>query len=333
LLEIAHKVGLFEACAKGPATSIELAKRANLEERYVREWLGAMTCAGFFQYEPQTKIYTLDTNVIPYVTGDLGTRILSRSTLITTLGLHVDKMQECFKKGGGLPFQDFSRYFDENMKRVSQHHFDVGLLSHYLPKAKHTHTKLTSGEMCHVLDIGCGSGYAVNLLARAFPNSTFFGIDMSETSINQANAESQILGLTNSQFKMLDLENLSQQSQHFDLIMAFDVVHELAHPRQVLKQIYQCLSPGGEFLMYEVTASSNLEENMKNPLASLLYGVSTLYCMTISLAQKGEGLGMLWGKELTSAMLNEAGFDTVETFQAGPMSPMNTLYLGTKLQI
>jgi 2-polyprenyl-3-methyl-5-hydroxy-6-metoxy-1,4-benzoquinol methylase len=100
--------------------------------------------------------------------------------------------------------------------------------------------------------------------------------------------------------------------ERFDLITAFDAIHDQAHPAQVLAGIARALRPGGTFLMVDIRASSNLEDNLEHPLATMLYTTSTMHCMTVSLAQGGAGLGTVWGEQLARQMLAEAGFGSVE---------------------
>ena len=108
-----------------------------------------------------------------------------------------------------------------------------------------------------------------------------------------------------------------------------DGIHDLAHPATVLRNIARALRPGGTFLMVDVAASSNLHENIGHPLAPALYALSTMHCMTVSLAQGGTGLGSMWGEQRARQMLAEAGFSAVEVTRIeGDI--LNNYYIATR---
>jgi ubiquinone/menaquinone biosynthesis C-methylase UbiE len=165
-----------------------------------------------------------------------------------------------------------------------------------------------------VADIGCGSGHAINLMAQAFPNSRFTGYDFSEDGVRRGEAEAAALGLENAGFEAKDVGNLEADGR-FELITAFDTIHDQAQPRKVLEEIAKALRPHGTFLMVDIAASSNVEENIEHPLGPTLYAFSCLHCMTVSLALDGEGLGTPWGEQKAVELLAEVGFDQVDVRQ------------------
>jgi len=136
------------------------------------------------------------------------------------------------------------------------------------------------------------------------------------------------LGLTNVNFQVCDVATLDRTAA-FDLILAFDSIHDQAHPRAVLANIYQALRPQGTFLMRDVKASSHLEDNIELPWASFLYAASTMHCMSVSLGLGGEGLGTAWGEQLATDLLNAAGFDDVQ-ITGVDNDPFNTCYIAQK---
>jgi 2-polyprenyl-3-methyl-5-hydroxy-6-metoxy-1,4-benzoquinol methylase len=186
--------------------------------------------------------------------------------------------------------------------------------------------KLRAG--INVLDVGCGRGRAINLMGQAFPNSRFTGYDFSEAAIAAAWAEAKERGLANVRFAAKDVATIDAVEQ-YDLITAFDAIHDQAQPARVLKNIFTALKPGGVFLMQDIASSSQLHQNLDHPLGTLLYTVSCMHCMTVSLAQDGEGLGTMWGKEKALDMLAEAGFNQVEVHQLDH-DFMNYYFVATK---
>ena len=190
-----------------------------------------------------------------------------------------------------------------------------GLDDHILPLIDHIIPQLETG--IGVADIGCGKAQVLLQLASCYPNSDFTGFDLSAEALAEASLQADIAGLTNIQFEARDLSDFEHtaDTERFDFVTAFDAVHDQAVPQGVLNGIYKTLKNGGTFLMQDIRASSHLENNLEHPIAPLLYTLSTMHCMTVSLAQGGAGLGTMWGEELALEMLAKAGFDTVDVHQ------------------
>jgi 2-polyprenyl-3-methyl-5-hydroxy-6-metoxy-1,4-benzoquinol methylase len=165
-------------------------------------------------------------------------------------------------------------------------------------------------------------------MAAAFPNSRFTGYDFSQEGVAAARQEAKHRGLQNARFEVRDVTALNA-SGAFDLVTTFDVIHDLADPAGVLSAIHRSLRPNGVYLCVDIAASSNLADNVDHPLAPLLYSVSTLHCMTVSLAQGGAGLGTMWGEERAREMLAQAGFGRV-TVKKIEGDILNNYYIAEK---
>jgi ubiquinone/menaquinone biosynthesis C-methylase UbiE len=159
--------------------------------------------------------------------------------------------------------------------------------------------------------VGCGSGRALNLLAATYPNSRFVGYDFSDIGLERARSDAEAAGLRNVTFVARDAAQLDEH-ERFDVVTSFDAIHDQARPDAVLAGIHRALRPGGTYLCVEPKASSHLHENYDLPMAALLYTVSTMHCMTVSLAYDGEGLGAAWGEQVARERLARAGFGEVE---------------------
>jgi SAM-dependent methyltransferase len=231
----------------------------------------------------------------------------------------------CFRDGGGVPYSEYGR-FHRLMAEDSATVHDAALLDVIVPLAPGLADRLRDGV--DVADIGCGSGHAINLLAMAYPASRFTGYDFSEEAIGAARSEAQQMGLRNATFELRDVSDLGEHDR-FDVVTAFDAVHDQAHPAEVLAGIADALRDDGIFLMVDVRASSNLEDNLDHPLGTFLYSVSTMHCMTVSLALDGDGLGTVWGEQKAQRMLADAGFGSVETAHV-EADILNTYYLARK---
>lgn len=327
LLSIGHQTGLFDTMrALPPATSGQIADAAGLNERYVREWLGGLVAARVIDYAPEQRTYHLPEHHAAVLTRAAGPDNLARVAQFIPLLAEVEqKIVDRFHTGGGLPYSEYPR-FHRLMAEQSGEVFDAALVDVILPMADGLVDRLRTGA--DVADIGCGSGHAVNVIAQAFPASRCRGIDFSEEGLNTGRDEARRLGLTNATFVARDVAELDD-TEAYDVITAFDAIHDQAHPARVLENIYRALRPGGIFLMVDIKASTHVENNIGVPFAPYLYTVSTLHCMTVSLALDGDGLGTVWGRELATSMLADAGFDDVVVREIDT-DPINYYYVARK---
>jgi SAM-dependent methyltransferase len=325
MVEIGFRTGLFEAAARGPATSQDLADRAGLEERYVREWLSALTTGGVFEYDPATRRFTLPAEHATCLTGPSSRNLAPASQMLTMLARRVPRVIDAFRQGGGVSYAEYQPDFTEAQDASWRRLYDGLLIKGFLPLAPGLSERLAGG--IRVADIGCGTGHAINLMAREYPRSSFVGYDLGQTAIERARVEAREMGLVNARFEVLDATRLSPDAP-FDLITTFDAIHDQRDPATALGCIAGALAPGGLYLMLEPKASSNLEDNVGQPFTAYMYGMSVLHCMTVSLAEGGAGLGTAWGEQRARAMLAEAGFTSVDVVDAP--GPQNSIYLCRK---
>ncbi|HEV3015159.1 MAG TPA: class I SAM-dependent methyltransferase [Actinomycetota bacterium] len=326
MVDIGHRTGLFAAAAAGPATSAELAGRADLQERYVREWLGAMVTGGIVDHDPATGTYRLPPEHAACLTGTGSSNLAAFSRLDTHLAKHVDAVALAFREGGGVPYAAFRPEFTDVMDALGRGTFDELLVDAYLPLVPGLDARLAAGA--RVADVGCGTGRAMVLLAAAYPASTFTGYDLADDAVARARSEAAAAGLANARFEVRDAAGLTVE-QPLDVVFVFDAIHDQVDPAAVLGRIHAALEPGGTFVMVEPRVSSDLAGNLANPLAPMLYSVSTLHCLTVSLAGGGAGLGAAWGEELARSMLADAGFGDVVVHEA-PGDPLNAVFVASK---
>ena len=324
MISIGHRTGLFDTMANlEPSTSESISEQAGLNKRYVREWLGAMVTGKMVTFDPETGYYHLPAEHAALLTRASGPdNMACTMQWISVLGNVEDKIVDCFRQGGGVPYSEYAR-FHQVMADESDNSVIAGLLDHILPLDDEMLQMLDAG--IDVLDVGCGSGRAMCFLARRFPNSRFVGYDISEEGISAARETAAKGDLSNVAFDVLDVSKIDHVDD-FDLITAFDSVHDQADPAGLLSCVNQALRPGGLFLMQDIAASSHVEQNIEQPLAPFLYTISCMHCMTVSLSAGGVGLGAVWGKELACEMLNAAGFNDVVVHKL-PHDIINYFYL------
>ena len=314
MASIGHRSGLFDAMRDAPPlTAAALAARAGLHERYVREWLGAMVTGGVVEVDPATQSYTLPPEHAASLTRAAGADNIGVFTqYVGILGAVEDDVLHCFRHGGGVPYARFPR-FHEVMAEDSGQSVLGALESHILPLVPGLAGRLADG--IRVLDLGCGRGRIILRLAELFPRSEFLGLDLSAEAIADARAEAARRGLPNVAFGVADLSDFDERAEPtaFDLVTTFDAIHDQARPLNVLRGIRRTLRPGGTYLMQDIRGHRHVHDNLDHPIGTFLYTVSCMHCMTVSLAQGGEGLGAMWGEETTREYLARAGFGGVET--------------------
>jgi len=323
MLSVGHRTKLFDSMYDSTwMTSQQIADKSKLNERYVREWLGAMVTGNIVDYDSSRKSYLLSENKAKLLSREGSFNFASSMQWIPALAYVEDEIVKCFEKGGGVPYESYHR-FHAVMAEESGQTVLPALIDRILPLVPNLVDDLRKG--IKVLDVGCGSGQALNLMAKNFPNSHFTGYDFSKEAIQIAKEESDKLGNKNTSFEVQDVEHFPQ-GQKFDLVTAFDAIHDQAAPGKVLCNIKGAVKDDGVFLMQDIGSSSQLENNKTHPLGPFLYTVSCLHCMTVSLALNGHGLGAMWGKEKAIQMLKEAGFSSVDVKQL-PHDPINYYYI------
>lgn len=306
LLAVADRTGLSTYLGEhGGGTSQEIAEGANLDERYVREILSGLAAADIVDYDPETESFDLPPEHALFLASELSPYFMGGwFDMIPATMSQIDGVAAAAKDGGGVGFEEFGPLMIRGIDRGNSPSYLVFLTSKWLPGVPVLQERLEAG--IRIADVGCGSGTAAMLMAEAYPKSHVTGFDVSGDSI--ATARGRVGDLSNVEFHGYTVEDIPIDPP-FDLITTFDVIHDLVDPLAGLKQIREALAPDGVYLMMEPNASSNLEDNL-NPRGALLYGVSTLHCMTQSLAHGGTGLGAAWGRQLTERYAADAGFSS-----------------------
>jgi len=327
MVSVGHRTGLFDVMATMPAaTSAEIASRAELDERYVREWLAATTTGRIINHDAAAESFSLPADHAAWLTRAAGPDNLAiDAQYVGLLALVEDQVVECFRHGGGVPYSSFPK-FQALMAEDSGAVRDATLIGVTLPLVPGLADRLEQG--IDVADVGCGSGHAANLMAETYPRSRFVGFDFSDTGLAAARAEADRNGLTNVRFSKRDAARLGETAR-FDLITTFDAVHDQARPDMMLAGIADALRPDGVYLCVDIAASSKLSENLDHPLGPFFYTVSCMHCMTVSLADGGMGLGAMWGEQKALQMLSDAGFTSVKVEHVdGDIA--NTYFIATK---
>jgi len=322
MASIGDRLGLFKQLAQAPATSAQLAARAEINERYAREWLGAMASAGYVAYDPASQRFTLPAEHLPVLAQE-GNPIFFGGIHQMLAGMvgPLNQLVDAFQHGGGVPQSAYDDNMWDGLERYTAMWFENLLIPEWIPAMPDVQAKLEQGVL--VADVGCGRGRALIKLAQTYPRSRYVGYDVFAPAIERAAQNAQAAGVADRvRFEQRDVS--TGLPEQYDVITTFDVIHDAIDPRGLLRTIRQALRPDGSYVCLDINCAEHLEGNA-GPLGSLFYGFSVLYCMTTSLSGHGEGLGTAGLpegklKELSLA----AGFSNVRRVPLE--NPFNNLY-------
>ena len=339
-MAIGYQSGLFDVmdAFDSPQTVDRIAEKAELDPRYLREWLGVLVTAEIVELsrgKGGQNQYFLPKDCGDFITRRSGNSNLGVYTqeipLLTTCAM--EAVTKGFSTGEGVTYDHYPKFQAFMSQLANVKHRQI-LVDKFLPSVDNGRLveRLKSG--IQVCDLGCAEGVALMLMARAFPQSRFIGIDISREAIDEARRQARKKQIENLQFLKLDAATLSSNAafkESFDYVTAFDAVHDQTRPLEVLRGIYHILAPGGLFSMIDIAAQSNLADNMTHPLGPFLYTVSLMHCMPVGLVDGGTGLGMMWGREKAVEMLKLAGFQQVQVLEM-PDDEFNFHYFCRKMK-
>lgn len=305
-LAVADRSGLLAVLADGEPRTVEhVAEAGGLQARYVEEILHQLAAAEVLDYDPAAATFTLPAERATVIADDTSPYSMSGwLDMLPTAALFLDDVATSVRDGGGVHPSVFSERMVKAVDRANAPGTRILLTRRWLPAMPDVVERLESGA--RVADVGCGAGTAVLTMAAAYPASQFLGIDLDERAIGEARVRAEHAGLENVRLEVRRAEELPVDPP-FDLVTAFDVIHDLAQPREALERVREALAPDGTLLMMEPAVRPRLEDNIE-PRVALLYGVSLMYCMTQSLAQGGVGLGTAWGPAKAENLCRSAGF-------------------------
>ncbi len=319
---VGDKLGLYAALKEsGPTTSAALAEATGLHERWVREWLYQQTAAGITSHEGG-QFFLDDEAAEIYGTEESGVFGAGIFELVAGLVATADRLEECFKTGMGEPYDSFGSQTARGIERMMGPFFRTRLVQDVIPALDGVEAKLRAGAK--VADIGCGGGLALEVMARAFPQSRFHGFDNSRMALKRAHS------------RAAELDNLTihdtthsrlEEDASYDLLTTFDCIHDMTHPTETIGAIRRSLAPDGTWFVADVHGHPSFEKNLEQgEVSAMFYGFSVICCMRSALSTPdGEGLGTLgFCEPVAREMSREAGFTRFEKHDFD--NPVNDYY-------
>lgn len=312
LVHVGDRTGLFRAMADaGDLDAAALAQRSGMTERYVEEWLSAMTCAGYVEHDPQTHRFRLPAEHAVFLTDPSAETYLGGLYAgLPGLMAMAPRLIQAFERGEGVAFTEFGASMPVALEQMNRTVYESRLVRTWLPEMPEVVRRLSEGG--RALDVGCGTGVVAITLARGFPQAHVEGLDLDAHSIELARLQAEEAGVSDQvRFRQASADTLSAD-QPYDLITTFDVIHDLPDPVGTLIRIRRALASGGTYLMVEPKVEDSLAANRDNPFAHMLYAISCMHCVPQSIAQGGPGLGACWGPTRAQQLASQAGFSRFE---------------------
>jgi SAM-dependent methyltransferase len=321
LFLIGEKLGLYKAMAHaGPLTSQEIAERAGVAERSVREWLRNQAAGGYVTYDADSDRYTLpDEHALALADEDSPFYILGAYELIASLFGDEDEIREAFRTGGGMGWHEHDHRLFHGTERFFRPGYRGHLVGEWLPALTGVQEKLELGAT--VADVGCGHGASTIIMAEAFPNSRFHGFDYHPESIARAREAAEDAGLADRiTFEVASAKNYPYPGSGYDLVCVFDCLHDMGDPVGAAAHVRETLSPTGTWMIVEPFANDRVEDNL-NPVGRVFYGASTVICTPASLDQEvGLALGAQAGEARLADVVREGGFTDVRRATETPFN-------------
>ncbi len=309
---LGDELGLYRAMSgAGPVSSSGLALKTGLNERWVREWLAQQASAGLVSHEGAGEFELAAEAALILVDESTPASMIGFFAFLPSMWVQATGLPQCYRTGLGHKYDDHGLDGALSTRRATRP--STGLfLDAAIPSLEGVTTKLEEGAK--VADIGCGSGGRLIALAHRYPQSEFRGYDISNIALGLAREETTVAGLSNLTFHNPDTDPLPADNS-FDLVMFGDVIHDLAFPERVLRAARKALKPDGTMLVIDVAAGETLEENLANPMAPFLLGISQVICLSSSLSEPGgAGLGTLGlSPSLFRRLCEDAGFTRFRT--------------------
>src|SRR6476660_1106371 len=319
MVRMGDALGLYKTIqAQGPMTSMELAKAANVDERYLREWLSHQAASNYLSYDPATAKFALPPEqAMVFANEESPLYMMGGFDVMVAMLDNQPKVQAAFKSGAGVAWGDQAGCMFCAVARFFRPAYHNNLVSAWLPALDGVVKKLEAGA--RVADVGCGHGWSTVLMAKAFPKSQFIGYDFHPSSIAQATAHATEHGVTaNTHFEVATAKGYP--GKEFDLVAFFDCLHDMGDPAGAAAHVRQSLKPDGSWMIVEPMAGDKLEDNL-NPVGRLYYGASTMVCVPTSLAQEvGSALGAQAGEAKLREVISAGGFSNIRRATETPFN-------------
>jgi ubiquinone/menaquinone biosynthesis C-methylase UbiE len=318
LVVLGDALGIYATLADiGPATSHQLAKKTKLHERQLREWLSAQAASGYVSYDAVNEAFFLTAEQVA-VFADPNNPAAMTGGFYAISAIYNDQplVAESFRTGAGLPWGKHHTCLFCGIERFFRPGYQANINEKWIPALDGVQQKLNAGT--RVADIGCGHGISTLIMAKAFPESEFYGFDLHPVSIEAAKRHAKEQQIWNAHFSVAAAKDFPGNDYGF--VTVFDALHDMGDPVGAASHVNQSLQADGTFMIVEPLAGDSLAENI-NPVGRVYYGFSTMLCTPGSLSQEvGLALGAQAGERRLREVLSKAGFSQVRRAAETPFN-------------
>jgi len=321
MVVIGEKLGLYKALAEGPATVAELAAKTQTDERYLREWLGSQAAGGYITYDESTDTFSLtEEQAFTLANEDSPAYLPGAFELALGSLAAVPRIAESFRSGAGMGWHEHADGVFHGCERFFRPGYAANLVSAWIPALTDVKARLEAGA--RVADVGCGKGASTLLMAKAFPNSEFFGFDYHDKSIEAARESARAAGVAGRvTFEVVKAKEFP--GRNYDFVTVFDCLHDMGDPIGAAAHLRQSLANDGTWMIVEPYANDRFKDNL-NPVGRVMYSFSTLLCTPCSRSQEvGLCLGAQAGEARIREVVTSAGFSR---FRRAAETPFNIVY-------
>jgi SAM-dependent methyltransferase len=319
MMNLGHKLGLYKALAgAGPLSSAEVAKRAGCGERYVREWLNSQVAGGYLAYHASSETYEMTPEQAMVLADETSPVFFPHAWAINaSLWFDEQKILDAFRTGKGIAWGEHDGRLYCGVAAFYRNAYQASLVPEWLPALDGVVAKLEKGAQ--VADVGCGHGHSSVIMARAFPNSRFWGFDAHAGSLEEARRNAEAAGVAERvTFELAKADRYP--ARQYDLICLFDALHDMGHPDRALQHAAGALAPDGTLMLVEPFANDRVEDNV-GPIGRLYYAGSTTICCPHAISEEGSHvLGAQAGQARLEPLAKAAGFSRFRRALATPFN-------------
>lgn len=294
MISLGIELDLYSALREGgAATPEELAARTGLRERWLREWLYQQAASRILDYDASSKRFSISIEVWTLIGDPDELRTLRTNFVGLALRMSaLERLPEAFRSGLGFGWDERGSRAAEFSELTFRNWYRQVLVPQALPLLDGVVAALRDGATA--ADIGCGTGFAMIEMARAFPKSNFHGYDTSQQSIARGRDHVREAGVPNVTFHDVIVDPLPSVPA-YDFITTFDCLHDMTHPHEAAEAIRSAIKPEGVWFIADINGAPDFEGNLASrPLSSLLYATSVLGCLSSALSEEGgAGYGTL----------------------------------------
>ena len=317
-IRLGKDLGLYETlAAAGPLTPGELAQRTGTDERYVREWLEQQAVTGILTMPGAAAIAAARRYALPPAHAEVLVNRSSPAYLgalgnITDMTSVIAALVQSFRDGRGVPWASYGDGARTMQAELNRPGYLAQLAQEWLPAMPDIEQRLRSGSGVRVADVGCGTGWSSIALALAYPDVTVDGFDADDASIADARRNAAEAGVADRvRFEVRDAAEPGLPTHSYDLVMAFECIHDLAQPVETLAAMRELARSDG----FVLVADSAAEEEFTAPggeIERLLYGSSVLVCLPTGRAHEHSACtGAVMRPSTFERYAREAGFTAV----------------------